>query len=219
MTIANGRGDENKVHILSQYGLHPLMHSVLLNGHSITCCCGQLVKDRFYQFDVVVPSSGRVVNTLYAGEDCAERFLSLSRTSGLSRITPLALFDPLQSTAGAGPDVRDAGLAEDDAPMAPINTEVEHAIYLALICCATPVSESVLSDFLRKIRSHPDRPLADWEVRAVNTAIGNGGHTLATILVKLREENKSLKHFAFPEMAAALRREAARTGLRIHSCL
>jgi hypothetical protein len=219
MAITNGRGDENKIHILSQYGLHPLMHSVLLNGHSITCCCGLPVTDRFYQFDVVAPASGQVVNTLYAEEECAERFLLLSQTSGSSRITPLALFDPLQVTPGADHGVHDAGSPENNAPLAPINAEVEQAIYLALICGVTPVPENVFSAFLRKIRTRPGRALTDWEVRAVNTAIGNGGHTLTTMLAKLREDNKPLKHYTFPEMAAALRREAARTGLRIHSYL
>src|ERR1700722_11014473 len=96
MAMANGRGDENKIRILSEYGLRPVMHTVLLNGQSLTCCCGLPVTDRFYQFDLVSHFSGRVVNTLYAGEECAERFLLLSQTLGSSRITPLALFDPLQ---------------------------------------------------------------------------------------------------------------------------
>jgi len=220
MAVANGRGDENKIHILSQYGLHPVMHSVLFNGHSITCCCGLPVTDRFYQFDVVSLASGLVVNTLYAGDECAERFLLLSQSSGSSRITPLALFDPLQVAPGTGYGVHHAGLPENKAPMAPINAEVEQAIYLTLICSgAAPVPESVLSDFLRKIRANPGRPLPDWEVRAVNSAIGFGGRTLTSMLAKLREANKPLKHYTFSEMAAALRREAARTGLRIHSHL
>jgi hypothetical protein len=220
MAIANGRGDENKIHILSQYGLHPVMHSVLLNGHSITCCCGLPVTDRFYQFDVVSPFSGRVVNTLYAGEECAERFLSLSQKSGSARITPLALFDPLQVAPGTGHGARGVRLPENNVPMTPINAEVEQAIYLTLIFRdALPVSDGVFSDFLRKIRANPGRPLMDCEVRAVNTKIGYSGHTLTAMLAKLREDNKLLRHYTFPEMAAALRREAARTGLRIHSYL
>ena len=220
MAIANGRGDENKIHILSQYGLRPVMHSVLLNGQSIVCCCGLSIKDRFYQFDVVSPVSGRVLDTLYAGEECSERFLLLSQTSGSSRITPLALFDPLQVAPGTCDGVHDAGLPEDITPMAPINAEVEQAIFLTLMCCGTlPAPEGVFSVLLRKIRANPGRPLLDWEVRTVNTKIGNEGHTLTAMLAKLREANQSLKHYTFPEMAAALRREAARTGLRIHSYL
>jgi hypothetical protein len=220
MAIAVGRGDENKIKILGQYGLRPVMHSTLLNGQSLTCCCGLPVADRFYQFDVLSPASGRVVNTLYAGEECAERFLSLSQTSGSLRITPLALFDPLQIDPEAGHGMRDAGLPESSAPMAPINAEIEQAIYLTLMCCGSiPAPEGVFSVLLRKIRANPGRPSMDWEIRAVNTKIGNGGHTLTAMQAKLREDNKPLRHYTFPEMAAALRREAARTGLRIHSFL
>jgi hypothetical protein len=220
MAMPNGRGDENKIQILSQYGLHPVMHSVLLNGQSITCCCGLPVTDRFYQFDVVSPVSSRVVNTLYAGEQCAERFLSLSQTSGSSRITPLALFDPLQVAPETEHEASDAGLPKNSAPMLPINVEVEQAIYLTMMCWgALPAPEDVFSVLLRKIRAHPGRPLMDCEVRTVNSKIGNDGHTLDAMLAKLREDDKSLRHYTFPEMASALRREAARTGLRIHCYL
>lgn len=220
MAMANGRGDENKIHILSEYGLRPVMHTVLLNGQSLTCCCGLPVTDRFYQFDLVSHFSGRVANTLYAGEECAERFLLLSQTLGSSRITPLALFDPLQVAPGNGQGVTDAGAPQNNARMAPINAEVEHAIYLTLLCRgAIPAPEGVFSVLLRKIRANPDRPLMDCEARAVNTEIGVDGHTLAAALAKVREDNPPLQNFTFPEMAAALRREAARTGLRIHSYL
>jgi hypothetical protein len=220
MAMGNGRDDENKIQILSQYGLRPLMHGVLLNGQSLTCCCGAPVTDRFYQFDVVSPVSGRVVNTLYAGEACAERFLSLSQASGPSPITPLALFDPWQVSPATGHGMADAGLPENGAPMAPINAEVEQAIYLTLMCCgALPEPEDVFSVLLRKIRANPGRPLMDCEVRAVNSKIGNDGRTLDAMLAKLREDNTSLRRYTFPEMASALRREAARTGLRIHSYL
>lgn len=220
MMIASGRGDENKIDILSQYDLHPVMHSILPSGHSITCCCGLPVKDSFYQFDVVSPGCGRVVNTLYAGEACAERFLLLSQRFGSSRITPLPLFDPFQVAPTATHTARDAGLSEDTTPMPPINVEAEQAIHLTLICRgAAHAPDSVFTDFLRRIRANPGRPLADWEVRAVNTAVGNGGHTLTYMLAKMGEDHPPLKRFSFPEMTAALRREAARTGLRIHSYL
>lgn len=220
MAMGNGCGDESKIQILSENALRPLMHSVLLNGQSLTCCCGLPITDRFYQFDVVSPFGGRVVNSLYAGEECAERFLLLSRTLGSSRIPPLALFDPLQVAPGTGQGVRDDGPPENGAPMAPINAEAERAIYLTLMCRGVlPAPEGVFSVLLRKIRANPDRPLMDWEIRAMNTEIGNDGHTLAAALAKLREDNPLLRHFTFPEMAAALRREAARTGLRIHSYL
>jgi hypothetical protein len=220
MAITNGRGDENKIRILSQYGLRPVMHSVLLNGQCITCCCGLPVTDRFYQFDVVNPVSGRVVDILYAGEECAGRFLLLSRSSSSSPIPPLALFDPLQGAAETGYGAQGAGLPKNGAPMAPINAEVEQAICLTLMCYGRlPVPEGAFSILLRKIRANPDRPLLDWEIRTVNTKIGNEGHTLTAMLANLREANQSLKQYAVPEMAAALRREAASSGLRIHSYL
>jgi hypothetical protein len=220
MPIANGHGDENKSQILGRYHLCPVMHSVLLNGQSLTCCCGKPITGRFYQFDVFSPFSGRVVNILYAGEDCAEKFFKLSQTLGSKRIAPLALFDLLQADVEAGREPDDARLPEKGTFVAPINAEVEQAIYLTLMSCSAPPSPGrVFSDVLKKIRAHPDRPLTDWEVRAVNTRIGNDGQSLATVLAKLRADNPTLRHFAFPEMTAALRREAAHTGLRIHSCL
>jgi hypothetical protein len=56
----------------------------------------------------------------------------------------------------------------------------------------------------------------DWEVKSINSTISKGGKCLPAMLDDQREKNPELRHYTFPEISAALKREAARTGLRIH---
>ena len=217
MAITNGRGDDNKVRILEQYCLHPVMHTLLLNGRSITCCCGQPVTDAFYQFDAL-DHAGNVVSLLYAGDACAETFLRLSEVSGAAPITPLPIFNPLQSINDGGDHGLGSAQCGNNVAADPLNAELERAIYLTLLCWGSrPRPEAVFSQLLDRMRQHPDRPPMDWEVRAVNTAIGKSGRTLTAMLAELRVPNEKLRHYIFPQLEMVLGREAARTGLRIHN--
>jgi hypothetical protein len=217
MTISNGHGDENKVRILNQYRLRPAMHTILLQGRSVMCCCGQPVTEEFYQFDAV-DHAGNVVNLLYAGDDCAQTLLRLSETTGAATIRPLPLFNPLQPLNVDGYHEIEPGRRGNDVDVNPLNAELEQAIYLTLLCWeAIPRPSVVFSQLLDRIHQHPDRPLMDWEVRTVNTIICKSGHTLTAMLAELRTTNETLRHYTFPQLEAALGREAARTGLRIHN--
>lgn len=214
MAITNGRGDENKLRILDHYYLHPVMHAVLLNDRPITCCCGEPVTDGFYQFDAR-DHAGNVVNLMYAEDTCAQTFLRLSEASGAVPITPLPLFNPLQRPDDYG---LESGQRHNGVGAHPLNAELEQAIYLTLLCWGTLPSPYVgFSPLLDRIRQYPDRPVMDWEVKVVNTAICKRGHTLTAMLAELRKTNETLKHYTFPELEAVLVRESARTRLRIHN--
>ncbi len=69
MLITNGQGDDKKRKILRQYRLTPVMHTRLLQGMALRCCCGRPLEDRYYQFDATERSTGKTVAILYAGDE------------------------------------------------------------------------------------------------------------------------------------------------------
>jgi hypothetical protein len=215
MPITHGRGDESKKKILETYKLQAVMHAPLLNGKAIQCVCNDKVTGNFYQFDALDPDTGKTVDTLYAGESCARKLLELSATHGKAPITPIPLFNPLhvlRERNGGGHGGGNAAENQDGAKKThPLNVEVEQAIYLTLLCWGElPTPGQAFSDILAEIRRRPDRPLLDMRVRSVNTAIGNKrskGLTLTQMLAVERANNPNLKHYAFPLMTAALKRE------------
>jgi hypothetical protein len=214
MAITNGRNEQDKVRILERYRLYPLIHTILLHGRSITCCCGEPINDEFYQFDVI-DHSGNILNTLFASSTCAQTFLRLSQTYGTQPILPLPLFDPMEQVQDGVSEELD--IEEQSLPMHPLNVEVEKAIYLTLMSRDSPPEQRhFFSHLLNRIRRNPAYPINDWEVKAMNEAISKDGKCLTAMLDDQRQKHSGLKHFTFPEMRAALQREAARTGLRIH---
>lgn len=211
MLITNGLGDDNKKRILRQYRLVPVMHTRPLNGKTLRCCCGRPVKDRYYQFDAVDRTADKAVGVAYAGDHCADRFIDLSnelaQELGEARIPSLPFFDPLEGeprvAEGGG---RGNGSGQARVAMDPLNVEVMRAINLTLICWDTaPRPGSLFSQRLEEIHRFPDRPVYDWKVKLVNTAISKGGRRLSTMLETLRQTNPTLRHFEFPLMEAALR--------------
>jgi len=130
----------------------------------------------------------------------------------------LPLFNPLQPVQGGGGGGH--GQPGNSAPIAPINAEIEQAINLTLICWNSPPrSGGVFSKLLAKIRRFPNQPLSDSEVRSINTAIGPRGGTLTARLAVLRANNPTLRHYAFPAIAAVLQSEAVRLGTPINNNL
>lgn len=214
MPITCGCDEQKKIHLLAQYRLYPVAHTVLLQGRSITCCCGQPITDEFYQFDAI-DQGGNILNVLFASATCAQDLLRLSQTQGSGPITLLPLFNPMQQIHS---EIRDESVAQEHSSRRhPLNAEVEEAIYLALMCEDwTPQQRRVFTELLDRIRRNPTQPVMDWEVKTMNTAISRDGKCLAAMLNALREKNAGLKYYTFPEISAALKRETARTGLRIH---
>lgn len=214
MAITNGYGEQNKICLLAKYRLYPVMHAVLLQGRSMTCCCGQPIVDEFYQFDAI-DRAGHVLNVLFASNACTNEFARLSLENGFEPITLLPLFNPTQHLH----DERRAGsgMQEHSVEKHPLNAEVEEAIYLALMCEETsPYQRRFFTNLLVRMRRNPACPIMDWEIKAMNASLSKGGKCMATVLDAQRQANPELKHYTFPEISAALRREAARTGLRIH---
>ncbi|RUL65973.1 hypothetical protein EKH79_04545 [Dyella dinghuensis] len=214
MPITYGCDEQKKIHLLTQYRLYPVVHTVLLRGRSITCCCGQAITGEFYQFDAI-DLAGNILNVLFASDACAQDLLRLSQTHGSGPITLLPLFNPMQQMHR---EIHDESVVQEHSSRRhPLNAEVEEAIYLAVMCEDWPPQQRrVFTELLDRIRRNPTQPVMDWEVKTMNTAISKGGKCLAAMLNVQRERNAGLKHYAFPEISAALKREAARTGLRIH---
>lgn len=220
MPITNGRGDDKKKQILAKYKFRAAMHAPLLNGKSIRCVCGDEVTGNFYQFDAMDPHTDKVVDTLYAGSGCASKLIEFSHSHGISPILPIPLFNPLhvlRDRIGGGHGA--GGRADDESAavkMHPLNVEIERAIYLTLLCWGElPTPGQAFSEILAEIRQRPERPLLDMRVRSVNTAISNKrseGLSLTQMLAKERANNPSLKHYAFPLMTEALKREEAKKG-------
>ena len=217
MPITYGCDEQKKIHLLAQYRLYPVVHTVLLQGRSITCCCGQPITDEFYQFDAI-DLAGNILNVLFASDACAQELLRLSQTHGFGPIALLPLFNPMQHVHSG---IRDELATQGPSSRRhPLNAEVVEAIYLALMCEDWAAQQRrVFTELLDRIRRNPSRPVLDWEVKAMNTAISKDGKCLAMMLNIQREKNARLRHYAFAEISAALKREAARTGLRIHGNL
>jgi hypothetical protein len=214
MAITHGVCEEDKIRILEHYRLYPVIHTVLLPDRSLTCCCGKPISGEFYQFDVI-DNAGNVLNALFASAECARSLLRLSENHGAQPIMPLPLFDPMQATEGT--EGNEPVTLEHDSATHPLNTEVEHAIYLKLMSRDSSVDQRVFfSNLLKRIRQNPTYPVMDWEIKAMNTVISKDGKCLTSMLNELQEKHMGFRRFSFPEMRAALQREGARTGLRIH---
>jgi hypothetical protein len=214
MAVTYACDEENKIRILEQYRLHPVVHTVLLHGRSITCCCGQPITDEFYQFDTV-DLAGNVLNVLFASPQCAQALFRLSQTHGPEPIALLPLFNPMQQPHGEVGD--QSGTPEHCAPRHPLNAEIEDSIYLALTCeDASLQQRRIFTQLLNRIRRNPSLPIMDWEVRDLNAILSKDGKCLTAMVNRQRAKNAGLKHYTFPEISAALKREAARSGLRIH---
>jgi hypothetical protein len=222
MPITDGRGDDKKKKILEKYKFRAAMHAPLLNGKAIRCVCGDQVTGNFYQFDVIDPSTNKIVDTLYAGaggNGCANKLMELSQHHGISPISSIPLFNPLHvhriAIGGNRGAARDAvGPYDPPIAMAPLNVEIEQAILLTLLCWGELLAPGqAFSEILAEIRQHPERPVLDMRIRSVNTAIGSkrsGGKTLTQMLDAARQSNANLRHYTFPLMREALQREGER---------
>ena len=198
MPIDNGRGAENKRRIRYEWDLIPVLHTHLLNGHPITCCCGDAVTGKYYRFDAVNRASG-VRNVLFAGDGCARGLLRVE-----PKIDSLPLFNPLQTPDGGGRgDSRRGGGGVSG--MAPFNAEMYAVIHLVLMCWGrAPTGDGPLSKILGEIRQAPAEAHPAWTAKSVNTVIGKGSRSLSTMLAALPPQDPPLRHFSFPLLTAAL---------------
>jgi hypothetical protein len=199
MAIRGGRGDENKTQIRLEWELVPILHTRLLNGQEITCCCGDKVTTTYYRFDAKNRSNGKQ-DVLFAADGCARKLLGI-----VPAIAPLPLFDPLQATPVR--HNRGAGGGDPNGPvMHPFNREVYEAIHLLLMCWGRPPSAGgPLAAILADIRQAPGISLPDSAAKSVNSVIKSGQRTLTAMLQALPSQTPPLRAFGFPLMRIALR--------------
>ena len=200
MPIGNGRGDAKKDRLRREWELVPVMHTRLLNGHTITCCCGDEVTTNYYRFDATHRVSG-MRDVLYAHADgCARKLMEIAPA-----IASIPLFNPLQAVPQARPQRGGGGVGGGGRGMDPFNAELYAAIHLMLMCWGRPPTNGgPLVSILDKIRDAPDQPLPPGAAKSVNTVIGSGQRTLTAMLQALPVQNPTLRTFDFPLMREAL---------------
>jgi hypothetical protein len=198
MAISDGRGDEKKAAIREVWTLVPVLHTHLLHGHPIRCCCGARVTTTYYRFDATHNISGKR-DVLYAHADgCARKLLDIAPA-----IAPIPLFNPFQTPARGG-----GGAGGDAAPgqaMDAFNAELYAAIHLTLMCWGRPPSsDGALVNILSDLRRAPHVALPPWTAKSVNTIIGRGRRSLTTMLQALPPQYRPMRTFPFPLMRQAL---------------
>lgn len=205
MAIGNGRGDENKERIRREWDFLPVLHTHLLNGQSIQCCCERSVTTTYYRFDATHRISGKRDVLFAHAQGCARKLMGIAPT-----IAPIPLFNPLQAApaaqgprgGGAGGDGAGAG-----ARMHPFNRELYEAIHLLLMCWGQQqASGGPLVEILDEIRRAPEAALPHWKAKSVNTVIekGKSKQTLTAMLQALPPQNPPMRVFDFPLMHRAL---------------
>ena len=200
MAIANGHGDDNKERIRREWDLLPVLHTRLLNGQSIQCCCGRSVKTTYYRFDATHRVSGKRDVLFAHAQGCARKLMVLPPT-----IASIPLFNPLQAAPMAqGPRGGGAG-GGDGAGMHPFNRELYEAIHLLLMCWGRPpASGGPLVEILDEIRHAPEVALPHWKAKSVNSVIEKGQRTLTAMLQALPPQHPPMRVFDFPLMYRAL---------------
>lgn len=199
MAIGNGRGDENKERIRREWDLVPVLHTRLLNGQSIKCCCEVGVTTTYYRFDATHRISGKRDVLFAHAQGCARKLMGIAPT-----IAPIPLFNPLQA-APLAHGARGGGAGGDGARMHPFNRELYEAIHLLLMCWGQPpASGGPLVDILDEIRRAPDVALPLWKAKSVNSVVEKGQRTLTAMLQALPPQNPPMRAFDFPLMHEAL---------------
>ena len=199
MAIGNGRGDENKERIRREWDLVPVLHTRLLNGQSIKCCCEVGVTTTYYRFDGTHRISGKCDVLFAHAQGCARKLMGIAPT-----IAPIPLFNPLQATPLAH-GARGGGAGGDGARMHPFNRELYEVIHLLLMCWGLPpASGGPLVDILDEIRRAPDVALPLWKAKSVNSVVEKGQRTLTAMLQALPPQNPPMRAFDFPLMHEAL---------------
>lgn len=200
MPIGDGRGDANKARIRQEWELVPVLHTRLLKGQRIECCCGDPVGSTYYRFDAMHRINGKRDVLLAHAEGCARKLLRI-----VPAIAPIPLFDPLRGVTTGSPARGDAGGGGHGPRMHPFNRELYEVIHLLLMCWDdAPKSGGALSVILADIRRAPDWPQPERNAKSVNTAIKSGKRTLTAMLQALPPQHPPMREFEFPRMREAL---------------
>ncbi|MBC8729451.1 hypothetical protein [Paraburkholderia sp. UCT2] len=210
-------GEENKQRIVNGYDLVPVAQIKLLEGQMLKGCCGK-VTNRYYHFEAT-PKSGGEVETFVVGYHCAERLLELIDHPKLHLFNPLAALGGGDRGGGIGIGGNGNGRPKTDVSdprklMCPLNAELYDAIHLLCMAWRT-VPGAPLRRTLQFLKDRPGQPTNDSSVERFNRIVGadRKERTLTAMIDELRLQNPSLRHFAFPEMAAALTRSNVSSNL------
>ncbi|UOF13246.1 hypothetical protein IEQ11_15995 [Lysobacter capsici] len=205
-TVTDRRGNERKEIWLKESELVPILHTRLLHGDRLTCCCGDLLTTNYYRFDVRSRSTGNSTNIAYAGDGCSAKLIELSGQIGRP-ISKLRLFDPLaaapRAESGRGTGEQGNG---GRVIWSPVNRELIDAISLFCIAWRRTSLPDVLLTIRDEVESRPTVPHLRGAA-ALNTILrkfGGDQRTLSQRLNALRVDNPTLRHFPFVELRRIL---------------
>ena len=205
--VEDRRGLQRKRHWLEGADLLPMLHTRLLNGAELTCCCGDRLTTDYHRFDVRSRITGAITHVAFAGTGCARSLFSVAQEIGRP-IEPMRLFDPFTGPPRKNQGGHDgnAAASADRVAWAVLNRELSDAMNLfALIWDVLP--GKVLQEIRTRIEADPSRPY-EAGVQALNTIIGKfGGHrrSLTQRLDELRAGNPELRQFPLTRMREVLR--------------
>lgn len=203
--VTDRRGPQRKRLWLEGADLLPVLHTRLLAGAQLTCCCGDPLTTDFYRFDVRSRTTGSNTHVAFAGTGCTRSLFAISQEIGRP-IAPMRLFDPFAGSVRKNPGARDAGAAATDGvAWAALNRELSDAMNLfALVWDVLP--GKILQDIRARIETYPERPY-EAGVLSLNTIIGKFGgdrRSLTLRLDDLRVGNPELRQFPLKRMREVL---------------
>lgn len=194
----NCRGEECRKNIVKRYDLKLIAHTKLLNGQSKKSCAGVLLTDTYYTFEYKDKTNKLIEGSFFCGHVVAKNFMELAN------ITPIPIFNPLSIERGDNESEETASNEESSSKddykkkWNPIAKQLYNAINLIIVCWNTPIYGKLARFKSDLLKYKYAKPYLD-RIKFVNDVIAKDSkkRTLTQMLVELRVQNPTLKHFDF----------------------
>ncbi|HIX82616.1 MAG TPA: hypothetical protein H9980_11710 [Candidatus Erysipelatoclostridium merdavium] len=176
------RGHELRVQLCKQYDIKPVGRFKLLNGRTIISDAGNMdITDEYTIFDCISNNDSNRHETIYCGKYVAE---DLCKISGYS-LPPL--FDPLHH------DTDNHG-GKSSSPAHKRWNKTRKQLYDIVLLLMVYLENIEINSPLFNIKSELENPnyidhYPKYQIKGVNTIIGNTGKTFQEILDKLNKNN------------------------------
>lgn len=196
--FASCRGTDKKKELVVKYDIKPVSYLKLLNGQTISGCCGKLT-DNYYVFEAIKRKEAEAGSFYFkVGKDCAEQFLTLINHE------PLKLFNPLRAAAKEQDGARNENnnTTKVDVPNRPnfteVNRELLNSINLLLSAWQTFPKLGLKAIIDYTIKNPQTDNLRGIEI--FNKILASDGRKMNKIIEELRELNPTLRDFSFNKM-------------------
>lgn len=193
MKNINCYGKENKLNLVQEYYLEPILYLGLLPNQEKQGCCGKLT-DRYYIFKATNKISKEEVS-FYAGKHCAEELLKLTNKNSLPFFNPLSIIAHNITPRG------NSSTTQTKKKLHIVNKQLINAIRLISIAWDSPPPVStlnIISFTLRLDENTINKKGVSW----VNEKLefDNQGRTLTQMYNDLRAENQDFREFNFDDV-------------------